>query len=563
MTNHSAARRMKTTLLAIAAAAAILLPAARSAAAQSGTAQSDSAQSGAAQSDSAGARRPQYYYPVPPAAPAETVAADVCVYGATPAGITAAIQARRMGKTAVLLAFGRHVGGMTTSGLSKTDGGKHAGGIAREFYRAVGKRDFAPAAAEAQFLRMLVTAGVRLDREQRLRSVAKSGNRITRIDMENGNRFRARMFIDATYEGDLLAKAGVSFTVGREANSLYHETLDGVTAGSAAHNFRFPVDPYRIAGDPASGLLAGISPTGPGVVGQGDRHVQAYNFRMFLSKDADRIPFPKPADYDPNRYTLLARYLAAGATIADFMQLHAGDSNNQGAFSTDDIGASDAWPEADYPTREKIYQSHVGYQQGLMWFVTHDARVPSAIRRAVAAYGLSPKNFPETGGWPPQLYVREGRRMVSDYVMTEHNCRGQTVARDAIGLAEYNMDSHHCQRCVVMRIDKQTGRPRAIVRNEGDVQVHVPGPYPVAYRAIVPKRAQCANLLVPVCLSASHIAYGSIRMEPVFMVLGQSAGAAAALAIDEKVPVQQVDYPTLRRRLLADHQMLEAGKAKR
>jgi hypothetical protein len=258
----------------------------------------------------------------------------------------------------------------------------------------------------------------------------------------------------------------------------------------------------------------------------------------------------------------LARYIAAGATIPDFMQLQEGDSNNQGGLSTDNIGASDRWPEAGYATREAIYQDHVIYQQGLMWFVTHDERVPAAIRDAVGAYGLSPSDFQETGGWPHQLYVREGRRMVSDYVMTEANCRGKTVAKDSIGLAEYNMDSHHCQRCVVIEADKRTDRSLATARNEGDVQVHVPGPYPVAYRSIVPKKSECANLLVPVCLSASHIAYGSIRMEPVFMVLGQSAGTAASMAIDADVPVQQVDYANLRARLSADHQMLDAPAKK-
>jgi hypothetical protein len=544
------------------------------------------------------AERPQYYYPVPAAKPAQTIETDVCIYGATPGGIMAAIQARRMGKSAALVEFGRHVGGMTASGLSKTDGGKHAAGISSEFYKVLGPRDFPPAAAEAQFLRMLEADGVRLFHEHRLQRVEKSGDRISVIEMENGNRFRAKMFIDATYEGDLLATAGVSFTVGREANATYGETLNGVALWSNAHNFRFPVDPFRTAGDPASGLLEGITcaakpgvarggqspfspqssipatsgptaekkgtvPGCPGTIGDADRHVQAYNFRMYLSKRPDRIPFPKPANYDPDRYTLLARYIHAGATIPDFMQLQEGDSNNQGGFSTDNIGGSDRWPEADYPTREAIYQDHVTYQQGLMWFVTHDERVPVAIRQAVEAYGLSPSDFQETGGWPHQLYVREGRRMVSDYVMTEANCRGKVVAEDSIGLAEYNMDSHHCQRCVVIEANKQTGRSSATARNEGDVQVHVPGPYPVSYRSIVPKRSECANLLVPVCLSASHIAYGSIRMEPVFMVLGQSAGTAAAQAIDADVTVQQVDYAKLRARLLADQQMLDAPAKKR
>ncbi len=534
--------------------------------------------------------RLHYYYPVPTSNPAQTIETDVCVYGATPGGVMAAIAARRMGKSAALVEFGRYVGGMTSSGLSKTDGGKSAAGISREFYKVVGPRDFPPAAAEAQFLKMLEADGVRLFREHRLKRVEKGGDRITLVEMENGNRFRAKMFIDATYEGDLLAMAGVSYTVGREANAKYGETIDGVAPWSKAHNFRFPVDPFRTPGDPASGLLEGITcaadgrsprigpktpsprpspvngegeaegtvPGCPGIVGQADRRVQAYNFRMYLSKRSDRIPFPKPASYDPDRYTLLARYLAAGATFADFIQLQEGDSNNQGGFSTDNIGGSDRWPEADYATREAIYQDHVTYQQGLMWFLTHDERVPAAIRQTVGTYGLSPTDFQETGGWPHQLYVREGRRMVSDYVMTEVNCRGKIVAEDSIGLAEYNMDSHHCQRCAIVDPDAKTGEPRMIVRNEGDVQVHVPGPYPVAYRAIVPKRSECANLLVPVCLSASHIAYGSIRMEPVFMVLGQSAGTAAAMAIDAEVPVQQVDYAKLRTRLLADHQMLDS-----
>jgi hypothetical protein len=510
------------------------------------------------------AREPRYYYSLPKADPPRVFEADVCIYGATPAGVTAAIQCRRMGKTAVLVEFGRHVGGMTSSGLSKTDGGRHAAGISREFYKVVGDANFKPAAAEAQFRHMLDTAGVPLRLVERIKSVVKTGARITQIEMESGNRFQAKMFVDATYEGDLMAGAKVSYTVGREANATYHETLDGITSGNTtAHNFRFPVDPYIVPGDSSSGLLQEISPEPRGAVGDADRRVQAYNFRMFLTKAADRLPFPKPRDFDPSRYALLARYIAAGAGIADFMQPHEGDSNNEGGFSTDHIGASDAWPEADNATREKIYQDHVSYQQGLMWFVTHDPSVPAPMREKISAYGLSPTDFLETGGWPHQLYVREGRRMVSDYVMTEHNCRGQTVAEDSIGLAEYNMDSHHCQRFVSIETDKTTGRKRAIVRNEGDVEVPPAGPYPVAYRSIVPKAAECENLLVPVGLSCSHIAYGSIRMEPVFMVLGQSAGTAAAMAIDANEPVQKVDYAALRARLLADHQLLDSPPKKK
>jgi hypothetical protein len=501
---------------------------------------------------------PQYYYPLPKANPAQTFDADVCIYGATPAGVTAAIQSRRMGKSAMLVEFGRHVGGMTASGLSRTDGGRHSTGIASEFYKAVGKSDFRPAAAEAAFRHMLAAAGVRLYTDERLASAAKSGTRITEIEMESGNRFRAKMLIDATYEGDLMAAAKVSYTVGRESNATYGETLNGITSGSTtAHNFRFAVDPFVVPGDASSGLLPEISPEPRGNVGKGDRRVQAYNFRMFLTKSADRIPFPKPRGYDPARYALLARYIAAGARIADFMELHEGDSNNVGGFSTDHIGASDLWPEADYATREKIFQDHVSYQQGLMWFVTHDPRVPRQMREKISGYGLSPGDFLDTGHWPHQLYVREGRRMVSDYVMTERNCRGQAVADDSIGLAEYNMDSHHCHRFVQTESDQTTGRTRAIIRNEGDVQVAPVGPYRIAFRSIVPKAMECDNLLVPVCLSASHIAYGSIRMEPVFMVLGQSAGTAAAMAIDAQGPVQNVEYRKLSARLLADHQLLD------
>jgi hypothetical protein len=301
-------------------------------------------------------------------------------------------------------------------------------------------------------------------------------------------------------------------------------------------------------------LVAGItnsSADAPGQTGAGDHRIQAYNFRMYLAKMPNAIPFPKPPGYDPARYKLLLRYLGAGAQVRDVMQLQVGDSNNNGGFSTDNIGMSDGWPEGSYAQREKIFQDHVTYQQGFMYFLANDARVPEKVRQAVSSYGLARGNFPDTGGWPHQLYVREGRRMVSDYVMTEHNCRSEVIATDSIGLAEYNMDSHNCQRF----ISREGGRPH--VMNEGDVQARIPHPYPVSYRSIVPKGTESTNLLAPVCLSATHIAYGSIRMEPVFMVLGQSAGTAAVLAIDGHCPVQEVEYPKLRSRLLADGQHLD------
>lgn len=495
-----------------------------------------------------------YWYPLPKLEKPLSVDVDVVAYGATPAGVTAVLQAVRMGKTAVLVEFGTHVGGLTSSGLSATDGGNVIGGLAVEFYKGLGKRrGFAPAAAEARFRAMLDEAKVPLHTEQRLAEVVLKGKAVAEIVMENGNRFRAKMFIDCTYEGDLFAKAGVSYHVGREPNAQYGETLNGVQK-PGSHNFTKQVDPFVVPGDPKSGLLPGISnpsADAPGVFGSGDKRVQAYNFRMFLAKMPDAIPFPKPKGYDPQRYELLARYIAAGATeTRSFMQLHAGDSNNQGGFSTDNIGMNYEWPEGTYQRREEIYQDHVTYQQGLMWFLANDERVPEGIRTQVASFGLAKNNFPETGGWPHQLYVREARRLVGELVMTEAHCRHKQTIDDPVGLGEYNMDSHNTQRFVL----QQDGKYWA--KNEGDVQVGVPGAYPVSYRALIPKRGECPNVLVPVCLSASHIAYGSIRMEPVFMVLGQSAATAAVLAIDAGIPVQDVPYAKLRERLDADGQML-------
>lgn len=490
----------------------------------------------------------RYYYPVPPANPPQVVEADICVYGGTPGGVAAAVQAARMGKKTVLVVMRRHVGGMTSGGLTATDIGKREaiGGFANEVYAKIGRTSgFRPSQAEKAFLELLQEAGVPVHYEHRLKDVAKNGNRIESIRMENGNTMRAKVFIDATYEGDLLAAAGVSYHVGRESNATYGETINGVQFRKS-HNFDVPVDPYREPGNPGSGLLPTISAEPPGKAGDGDKKVQAYNFRMQLSNAASRLPFPKPDGYDRGRYALLERYLKAQPNPKHPTQLHNGDCNNTGGFSTDHIGANYAWPEADYATREKIFQDHVNYQQGLMWFSGNDPEVPETIRAKTNAYGLLAGEFPETGGWPHELYVREGRRMISDYVMTEADCRSQRAAPDSVGLASYTMDSHNCQRVVI----------DGVVRNEGDVQTGVPRPYPVSYRSIVPKESECSNLLVSVCLSSSHIAYGSIRMEPVFMILGQSAATAASFAIDAQIPVQKVDYAKLRERLLADKQVL-------
>ena len=490
----------------------------------------------------------KYYYPVPAANPAQTIEADICVYGGTPGGVSAAVQSARMGKKAVLVVMRRHVGGMTSGGLTATDIGnrKAIGGFANEVYAKIGRTSgFKPSQAEETFLHFLKEAGVTVYYEHRLKDVVKEGNRIVSISLENGNTVKAKMFIDSTYEGDLFAKAGVSYHVGREANETYGETINGVQFKNA-HNFSVKVDPYRTPGDPSSGLLPTISGEDPGKAGEGDKKIQAYNFRFWLSNSENRLPFPKPEGYDRNRYLLLERYLKASPKPQIPFQIHPGDCNNTGGFSTDHIGANYQWPEADYATREKIFQDHVNYQQGLAYFSANDPEVPQSVRERVASFGLANGEFPETGGWPHELYVREGRRMISDYVMTEQECRSVKIPEDSVGLAAYTMDSHNCQRVVI----------NGAVRNEGDVQTGVKRPYSISYRSIVPKEKECSNLLVSVCLSSSHIAYGSIRMEPVFMILGQSAGTAASFAIDANVPVQKVDYAKLRERLLADQQIL-------
>lgn len=524
---------------------------------------------------------------VPSTQAADETVYDVVIYGGSSGGVAAAIQTARMGKTVVLIEPGQHVGGLTSGGLGATDiGNKGAiGGISREFYQAVKqhyekdaawkfeKREnysnrrqnanedtmwfFEPHVAEAIYRRMLqehkvpVVLGERLDLQN---GVKKEGSRIVAITMESGKTFRGRRFLDCTYEGDLMAKAGVKYHVGRESNATYNETLNGVQTKQARHHQLQPgIDPYVRKGDKSSGLLPGIDPTGPGEEGAGDHRVQAYNFRMCVTDVAEnRIPFEKPEGYNELEYELLFRNFEAGEMRAPWapimMPNRKTDANNNFGFSTDYIGQNYDWAEADYATREKIFQAHLRYQRGLMWTLANHERVPESIRRQFARWGNCKDEFPEHGGWSHQLYVREARRMIGEYVMTQHNCQGRVRVEDSVGLAAYTMDSHHTQRYI-----DENGH----VRNEGDVQVGGFPPYPIAYRSIVPKQAECENLLVPVCLSASHIAYGSIRMEPVFMVLGQSAATAAVLSLDGDLPVQKVNIEKLQERLVADKQFIE------
>jgi len=491
--------------------------------------------------------------------PTGTLDVDFCIYGASPAGITAAVQAAKLGRSVLLLEPGPRVGGMTASGLGNTDiGNKRAvGGLAREFYRRVGRQygveeawTFEPHIAERVFSEWLREAGVRVLCRQFVHSVARDGARLTALRTLCGLIVRAPMFIDASYEGDLLALAGCGFAIGREANAVFGETLNGAQIHDT-HQFDFEVDPFVVPADRSSGLLPGIESSEP-VVGAGDSRMQAYCFRMCLTDEAgNRRPFERPKDYDPRWYVLLERYFAAGwrDVFSKFDRLRVRtktDTNNHGAISTDFVGQNHEWPKADYAARERIYQAHVTYQQGLHWFMANSPTVPTEIREVYATWGLCRDEFTDTGGWPTQLYVREARRLNGEHIMTEHECRGTRQVSDSIGLAAYTMDSHNCRRFVAA----------GSVRNEGDVQAHGFPPYSISYRAIMPKRGECENLLVPVCLSASHIAYGSIRMEPVFMVLGQSAAIAAHLALEEAGPVQNVPYRDLQTALLNNHQIL-------
>jgi hypothetical protein len=498
-----------------------------------------------------------------PALAAAVVTVDLVVYGATAAGIVAAVQARRMGRTAVVVEPGGHLGGLTTGGLGYTDSGVGAsiGGIAGEFYRRVYAKyngtpvtatsptrfTFEPHVAAAVLDDLIAGSGVPVYLNTPMTGVVRAGTRITELTTAT-QAFRGTHYVDATYEGDLMDRAGVSWTVGREANATYGETINGVQL-RGAHQFTLPVNPYRSPGV----LLPGVNPGPVAPNGTADDRIQAYNFRMCLTRAADRVPFPQPAGYDPADYELLLRYVNAGYTGPFFTTQGVGggktDSNNNGAFSTDFIGANYAYPTASLAQRASIVAEHRAYQQGLMWFLANDPRLPASVRTGTAAWGLAPDEFQGNGNWPTQLYVREARRMLSDHVMTERNCRGQEVVPDSVGLASYTMDSHNCQRVVV------GGTMGSTVKNEGDVQVGVPQPYPISYRSIVPRRAQCTNLAVPVCLAASHIAYGSIRMEPVFMILAQSAATAAVLA--GTGALQDVGLPALRARLVADRQLLE------
>ena len=481
---------------------------------------------------------------------------DVCVYGGTSAGVIAAYSASKMGKAVLLVEPGTHLGGLTSGGLGYTDiGNKYAiTGLALDFYRRMGKAYgkfeqwiFEPHVAEKIFKDYIKQSHVVVLYQFRVRKASKDNGLIKEVTMENSVNpssatdkvIVAKVFIDCSYEGDLMARAGVSYFVGRESNGDYHETYNGVQL-MEGHQFPHGIDPYKIPGDSTSGLIWGISKAMLRPTGTGDKKVQAYNYRICLTNNPKNMRrIERPQDYDSSRYELILRLFEAQSskrTLNDYfffgeMPHHKTDINNRGGFSTDVIGMNYDYPDAGYDERRKIVAAHENYTKGLLYFFGHDARVPSELRNEMLQYGYPKDEYVDNDNWSPQLYIRESRRMIGSYVMTQANCEGRETVDDGIGMAAYTMDSHNCERIVV----------NGMVQNEGNVEIGGFGPYPISYHAIVPKEQECKNLFVPVCLSATHIAYGSIRMEPVFMELAESAAVAACMAIDQDQVVQRVD----------------------
>lgn len=521
---------------------------------------------------------------------------DVVVYGGTSSAVITAVQARHMGKQVVIVCPEKHLGGLSAGGLGWTDTGNKAviGGLSREFYHRVwryyqrpeawkwqkrsdyGNRGqgtpaidgdqrtmwiFEPHVAEQVFEDLVEEFEIAVHRDRwldRQRGVQKAGSRIESIKTLDGSIWRGKMFVDATYEGDLMAAAGVSYHVGRESQDQYSEKWNGVQTGVLHHRHHFGVlekriDPFVVPSDASSGFLLRIQPGSPGEFGQADKRIQAYCFRMCLTRAAEnRVPFSRPAGYDASQYELLLRIFDAGWREQfqkfDPIPNLKTDTNNHGPFSTDNIGYNYDYPEGSYQRRREIIDEHRKYQLGLMFFMANDPRVPAEVRKAMSQWGLAKDEFVDNGHWPHQIYVREARRMIGQYVMTENELLKQRPTPQPIGMGSYTMDSHNVQRYVT---------PEGYVQNEGDIGVKTKEPYQIAMGSVLPRQEECSNLVVPICVSSSHIAFGSIRMEPVFMILGQAAATVACQAIDRGVAVQKVPYEAVRKRLLADGQVLE------
>lgn len=522
----------------------------------------------------------------------KTFKADVIIYGGTSSAVTAAVQAKRMGKSVIIVSPDKHLGGLTSSGLGFTDTGNKEviGGLAREFYQALyqhymkpeawnwqkqseyGNKGqgnpaidgenrtmwiFEPHAAEAAFEKMITENKIQVLRDEcinRDSGIVKSNGSIVSFTTLSGNVYKGKMFIDATYEGDLMATAGVKYVVGREANSVYNEKWNGVQAGvfHHGHYFKDKVDPYKIPGDSSSGLLPRISAEKPGENGSGDNKIQAYCFRLCLTQHPEnRVPITRPEGYDSTQYELLARVSATRWN--EFFNKYdpipnlKTDVNNHGPMSFDNIGMNWDYPEATYERRKEIINEHILYQKGLLYFMATDLRIPAGVREAMNKWGFAKDEFADNGNWPYNIYVREARRMLGEYVMTENDVLGKRNVPRPIGMGSYTMDSHNVQRYVT---------PEGFVQNEGDLGVGPDRPYQIDLGSIMPKSDECSNLLVPVAVSSSHIAFGSIRMEPVFMILGQSAATVVCLALDKKTGIHDLSYDDIKARLEADGQIL-------
>ena len=533
---------------------------------------------------------------------AKSQEADIVIYGGTSAAISAAVQSKRMGKSVVIVSPDERLGGMTSNGLSSTDNEMREviGGIAREFYQRVWRYyqspdvwkwqksdDFgnrgqgSPAADGDQRTMWVFEPKVAMDIFNswiaeneievflnewldRTKGVEVIDRKIRSITCLSGNRYEGKVFLDCTYEGDLMAATGVSYTVGREGNNLYNETINGVQTALAKKNqFVNRVDPFLNSGDPLSGLLPRINQAGPGAEGVGDKKIQAYNFRLCLTKvEENRVPFPKPEKYESEQYELLLRMINRGSRQTFFQPEPIPNAkaytNNHGAFSTDNIGMNYKYPEATYQERQAIIKEHENFLKGFFYFLCNDHKVPQDIRENINQWGLARDEFINNKHWPASLNVREARRMVGKVILTEHEVMGRRKSKRSVGMGSYPINSQHVQR--YLAIDEND---RPFILNEGDFRVEINLPYKIPMEILLPKKEECENLLVPVCFSASHVAFCSMGVEPVFMMLGQSAATVAALAVEKEIMVHDVPYPLLREQLLSDSQVLEVKKANR
>mgnify|MGYP002639799531 CR=1 FL=1 len=520
--------------------------------------------------------------------------ADVIIYGGTSSAVTAAVQVTKMGKSVIIVSPDKHLGGLTSSGLGFTDTGDKSviGGLSREFYHRLynyyqkpeawqwqKKEDygnkgqgtpaidgenrtmwiFEPHVAEKVFEDFVKDFNIKVIRDEWLNrdnGVTKKNGKIVSFKTLSGQTYEGKVFVDATYEGDLMAAAGVSYNVGREANSTYDEEWNGVQIGVLHHGHHFAdrkISPYVVPDDPTSGLLPRISNEDPGKKGDGDDKIQAYCFRMCLTKNENnRVPFTKPDGYDPKQYELLIRIYNSGwrETFDKFDPIPnlKTDVNNHGPFSSDNIGMNYDYPEASYERRKEIIKEHENYQKGLLYFTATDPRIPKDVQNEMNKWRLAKDEFVDNGNWPHQIYVREARRMIGEFVMTENEILGKKPVERSIGMGSYHMDSHNTQRYIT---------PEGFVQNEGDIGIRPEKPYKIELGTLLPKKEECSNLPVTVAVSSSHIAFGSIRMEPVFMILGQSAGTIAGLALEKNIGIHDLTYDEIKAKLIEDGQILE------